>query len=179
MDKKAVSGSIIFLIIIPIAIAVLIILYYAISDQRLKIGYLSLALALAVMALIILYVHFFSSSSRLRKKLQLVPSITQGESIEKMKQYYQEIYNLYTRLAERHKPNFYANITEIRERIERKLKADKKMELLVLNIGKGSLADQNSNYREMFELYRRLPEAVKQKYYAHLVHARKLLEKSD
>ena len=117
MDKKAVSGSIIFLIIIPIAIAVLIILYYAISDQRLKIGYLSLALALAVMALIILYVHFFSSSSRLRKKLQLVPSITQGESIEKMKQYYQEIYNLYTRLAERHKPNFYANITEIRERI--------------------------------------------------------------
>src|SRR3990167_8311524 len=130
MNKKAASGSIIFLIIMPIAIAVLIVAYYALSDPKLKIGALALAVLLALIALAIIYDYFGSAHNRLRRKLASIPSITQGESIE------------------------------IRERIERKLKADKKMELLIQNIGKGSLEDQKSNYQEMFELYKRLPEPV-------------------
>ena len=179
MNKKAASGSIIFLIIMPIAIAVLIVAYYALSDPKLKIGALALAVLLALIALAIIYDYFGSAHNRLRRKLASIPSITQGESIEKMKQFYTEIYHLYTRLSEHNKQNFYAKIIEIRERIERKLKADKKMELLIQNIGKGSLEDQKSNYQEMFELYKRLPEQVKQKYYAHLTHARNLLEKGS
>lgn len=177
MDKKAANSSVISLIILPIAVAVLIIIYYAVSDQKLKVSALSLAAFLALLFLIIGYNSFFSAANRLRRKLQQVPTITQGESIAKMKQHYLEIYNLYNKLTERHKQNFYAQITEIRERIERKLKADKKLELLVQTIGKGSLEEQKRNYQEMFELYRRLPEAVKQKYYAHIVHARSLLER--
>jgi hypothetical protein len=170
-------AAIVVLIVVPIIIAGLLVAYLVVKDETIRLGIVGLAILMALIGLIVVYDHFFSVHNKLKRKLAMVPSVTKGESLEVMKKFYQDIYHLYNKLSEHKKQNFYAQITDIRERIERKLKADKKMELLIGNIGKGNLTDQKNNYQQMHEVYTRLPDSMKKKYYSHLSHAKSLLEK--
>ncbi len=179
MNKNKLNSSTLFLIVVPIIMVVVVVVYYTIPNSAVRLIALIGIILLVITMITVIYDSFLSVSSRLRRKLAAVASSTTGDSIDNLKRSYADIYHIYSRLSERHKQNFYAQVTGLRERIERKMKADKKMELLIQNIGKGSLQEQKDNYLQMHEIYRRLPEPMQQKYYAHLVHARNLLEKKD
>ena len=174
---KAQKGFIGFLIIGPILFGLGIAGYFVSPDKTYKMAALAFTGLMLIINLIVLIDHHFSKHQKLRRKLDSINSIAQGESLEKMKEAYKEIYNLYMKVSEKYKRNFYAKVVEIRERIERKLKACKKVEILVENIGKGTIKQQEKNYNELHAIYQRLPEQMKKNYYHHIVHAKELLGK--
>ena len=174
---KAQKGFIGFLIVGPILLALGIAGYFVLPEKTHKIAALAFAGLMLIISIMVLVDHFFSKHQKLRRKLNSINSITQGEDLEKMKRTYKDIYALYMKVSEKYKRNFYAKIVEVRERIERKLKASKKLEVLVGNIGKGTIKQQETNYNQLYEVYQRLPDAMKKKYYHHIVHAKELLGK--
>ena len=173
----AKKGFIGFLIIGPILLGLGIAGYFVFPEKVHKMASLAFAGLMLLINVIGILDHFFAKHQRLRKKLEAINSVTQGEDLEKMKETYKDIYDLYMKVSEKYKRNFYAKIMEIRERIERKLKASKKLEILVKNIGKGTIKQQETNYNELYKVYQRLPDAMKKKYYHHIIHAKELLGK--
>jgi hypothetical protein len=173
----AKKGFIFFLIVGPILFALGIAGYFVFSDEAYKLASIAFASLMLIVNVIVLIDHFLSPHKRLEKKLSSVNSITQGEDLEKMKSMYKDIYGIYLKCSNKHKKNYYANVVELRERIERKLKASKKLEILIENIGKGTIKQQEKNYNDLHAIYQRLPEPMQKKYYHHLIHAKELLTK--
>ena len=98
------------------------------------------------------------------------------ESHSVLKEGYLEIYNLYLKLSEGRKQNFYGKVTKLREGIEVQLKAEKKVQEL-LGSRKGDISDQKKQYLEAYKEYEKLSEKIKKKYYPDLVNFRDQLER--
>lgn len=173
------KGFIAFLIVSPILLILALTAYFVLKQKEYQLASLGFAGFMVIICIIILLDHFFSKPQRLRRKLDEINSITKGDSLEKMKKIYEQIYDLYMRVSERHKRNFYAEVTEVRDRIERKMRIGKKLEILVSNIGKGTIEQQKKNYEELHKIYVRLPDSMKNQYYSHIIHAKKLLEQGE
>lgn len=173
------KGFIAFLIVGPILLILAVVAYFVLKQNEYQLASLGFAGVITIISLMVIADHFFSKHQRLRRTLNEINSVTKGESLEKMKQAYEEIYDLYMGVSERHKRNFYTEVTEVRERIERKMRTVKKLEILVSNIGKGTIEQQKKNYEELHKIYTRLPDPMKNQYYNHLIHAKKLLEQGE
>ena len=178
MQKKKENnhGFISFLIVSPILLGLALVAYFVLKQKEYQLASLGFAGLVIVISLVVFTGRFLSKHQQLRKKLNEINSITQGDSLERMKLAYGKIYDLYMRVSEKHKRNFYAEVTEIRERIERKMRIGKKLEIIIGNIGKGTIEQQKINYEELHKIYQRLPDSMKKQYYTHLIHAKKLLE---
>ena len=101
------------------------------------------------------------------------------ESTELLKNKYLEIYHFYLKLSEKNKRNFYSKVTELRERIEEHLQAEKRISELFLNADDGDLGDRKKAYLKIYNYYLKLPEKSRQKYYAHIVRLRDRLERGE
>jgi len=136
----------------------------------------SLAL-LAIFGGIFAYWQFAYGPSRLRRKLKQIVPLLDEESSEVIKGKYLGMYNLYMKLSEPHKQNFYSKLTDLREKVEVQLKAEKKIGELIQQEHCGSLEEQKERYLEMHQNYQKLPGKVQQKYYQHIIHLKEQLER--
>ena len=138
---------------------------------------LSLVIVLAVA--IYLYGHYFHPPHRLHRKLKNTASIIQLESGENLKDNYLDIYNIYMKLSEKHKSNFYTKVTKLREKIEEQMKAEKKIQELVQKSNSGGVEERKAVYLEMHQNYQKLPKEIQQKYYPDIVNLREQLERGN
>jgi cysteine-rich repeat protein/parallel beta-helix repeat protein len=138
---------------------------------------LSSLAVLLVFGGVFVYWEFAKTSSRLRRKLKKSGKLISDESVEAMKGEYKGIYNLYLKLSEKEKRNFYTGVTNLREKIEEQLKAEKIVQELMRNSGKGSIPEQKKTYLKIYKEYQKLPPKSQEKYYPKIVNLRERLEK--
>ena len=136
----------------------------------------SLAL-LAIFGGIFAYWQFAYGPNRLRRKLKQIVPLLDEESSEVIKGKYLGMYNLYLKLSEPHKQNFYSKLTDLREKVEVQLKAEKKIGELIQQEHEGCIDEQKKRYLEMYHYYQKLPGKVQQKYYQHIIHLKEQLER--
>jgi len=65
----------------------------------------------------------------------------------------------------------------LREKIEEQLKAEKIVQELMRNSGKGSIPEQKKTYLKIYKEYQKLPPKSQEKYYPKIVNLRERLEK--
>jgi hypothetical protein len=127
---------------------------------------------------IAVYWQFGTTSNRLRRKLKKIHPLIPEESSHILKDDYLGIYNLYLKLSEGKKQNFYGRVSKLREKLEDQLKNEKKMEELFQNV-KGDLKQQKKVYLEINQQYQKLPFKVQKKYYPRIIRLREKLEKGN
>jgi len=159
-----------------IVMSIFVILSIFVTQEILKIVFLSLAILSFVVGFF-LYWHHAYGPNKIRKMLRKIkPLLTEG-TIDDLKQRYIEIYQEYMGLSAAEKKNFYTRVERLRETIEEFLRQRKRIEELLDHSGKGTIAEQKKKYEEIYIIYLKLPTAAKQKYYPHLVQWRERLEK--
>lgn len=134
--------------------------------------------AVLVLAVVIgLMATFSSKKHKLRKLLQEMERRVSLESADMLKSRYVQAYNLYLKLSEKNKQNFYGRLTKLREKMEEQLKAAKKVEELLQKSTVTNITLLKKQYEEMYGHFRKLPASVQQKYYPQLMHVKEVLEK--
>ena len=136
-----------------------------------------LAIVLAVAGLI--YWYYFHPPHRMHRKLKNTASVVLLRSGDNLKNSYLDIYNLYLRLSEKHKSNFYTKITKLREKIEEQMKAEKRIQELIPKSNFGGVEERKAVYLEMHQNYQKLPKEVQHKYYPDIVNLREQLERGN
>lgn len=167
-------------------IAVLFLAYFTLQQMARPAGtesminsnlfYISIVIILLMIAIPV-YQYFLRPSSRLRKKLEQVNDDLSEETIETLKEQYQEIHRLYLKLSEKEKQNFYGRVDKIREEIEEHLTCEKKIEELSITSSKGTIKERKKSYDQLYKHYRHLPVKSKQKHYPRIVQLREELER--
>ncbi|MBI4983267.1 hypothetical protein HZC32_01345 [Candidatus Woesearchaeota archaeon] len=147
------------------------------SPAKLATTLAFLSLAVLLLLVIVSIFLFATPSSRLRKKLKKLTSVTEEESIEVLKGEYTKIYNAYLGLSEKKKQNFYALVNNLREQIEEILRAEKKVEELVEKTARCSIEEQKALYPELYNHFLKLPAKTRDKYYPSIVHLKERLER--
>jgi len=136
-----------------------------------------LGVLVALVLGILVYWQFARPYNRLKRKLsRLLPMLVDGTS-EQLKSNYLDVYNLYLKLSDKHKQNFYSRITRIREEIEDHLKAENAVKQMLDKAHDGDIDDQKMNYLTLYKQYQKLPATVQKKYYANIVQLRDRLER--
>jgi hypothetical protein len=151
-----------------------------ISDSKiiLTISF-SLFLITLILSSFYLYLHFFDKNSKIRKQLNELQNILNTSSIDILKSKYLSSYELYLKLSEKEKRNFYAKINNFRETIEEHLKTQKKVELFLENAVKGALDDQKENFAQLMDHFKKLPQAEQEKYLSQLNSIKERLERES
>jgi hypothetical protein len=156
------------LVLMLIIIASLGALYFVSEESLTKyiiLGFMALFVFLLVLDTII---HFSSKAYKLRKKLSSI-NIKEGD-LDDLKNSYMQIYSLYMKLSEKQKQNFYAKINMLREALEEQLRAEKKVQLLLEDVKKGSTGDQKKVYAEIEKNFQKLSRKVQEKYNSQVMH---------
>ena len=177
--KIVLFVSIFLLVIIALTIgAVIYLLLQPDTEQNpsLRIVLFSV-ITVAIAALIWYIVWEFSTANRLRKMLKKITPMIESESMDKVKEKYLKIYDLYMKLSEKKKPNFYARINSIRERVEELLQKEKELERLLQDTEKGSIEEQKEIYLKLYAIYEKLPKKIQNQYYPLVVQLRDRLER--
>lgn len=123
--------------------------------------------------------HFYMvrRPKRLEKILQGLGSPTASRSLPDLKKGYAQLHDQYGTLSARHQEEYRASINEIRERIERKIKAGKKIEELLQNLPESNLKARRQKYEQALEIYQRLPREVQKEYYTQIMQVKEGLER--
>jgi len=139
-------------------------------------------LALSSLAILFLFGGIFTYwefgvlSNRVRRKLRKTKVMMSNSSIEILKQEYKSIYNMYLKLSEKDKRNFYTNVNRLRGKIEEQLKAEKIVEELFGDSHKGDLHTQKKNYLNIYREYQKLAPKSQEKFYPKLVALKESLD---
>lgn len=174
MEKKGLVLGILVLLIL----AGLGWWYSHVEKELLRIAILSAAMVILAVG-IILVIVMAGPKNKLRKLLKELESAVARESAETLKGKYVAVYNLYLKLSEKSKQNFYGRITKLRERMEGQLKAEKKVQELLEKSSVTNITLLRKQYEEMYGYFRKLPVAVQQKYYPQIMHVKEKLEKGN
>ncbi|MBT4936136.1 hypothetical protein HOL21_00665 [Candidatus Woesearchaeota archaeon] len=169
MTKKKGEISLVFIGVAFVAAIVLAIL----REDTLSRG---IAVGLAVISLcggIFLYIKIVHPVKKLRKR---ITKFNPKKSVNDNKTVYLDIYELYLKMSEKNKRNFYVPITHIRDTVEEQLRAEKKMQQSLNQTVRGDITQQKEAYESAYSQYQKLPDATKQQYYAQVVHLREKLE---
>ncbi|MEW5896975.1 MAG: hypothetical protein AB1668_04745, partial [Nanoarchaeota archaeon] len=92
-----------------------------------------------------------SAANRLHRELKKASPFLDEEAVA---EHYAKIYRLYAQLPEEDKPDFHSEMRELTEKIESQLVAEKALEKLLREAGRGSLKTQKSMYSEIYRIYR-------------------------
>ncbi len=143
-----------------------------------------ITIAIIAFSVVIVFLLFmiwleFTPHSKLRKKLNRLMRTVNDESTETLKEAYQEVYNLYLKVSEKNKSNFYSKIIQLREKIEEQLKAEKKVEELVQKSAVVGFTEMKTIYDELYTHYLKLPAKTQHKYSIHLSHLKDQLERGS
>ncbi len=178
--KSGSVTSIILLILIAVTLGVVVYLLLQPGPSATGSSISSILLAvlgLTVLVLIWFMVWEFSIANRLRRMLKKTSSQLETEPTDIVKAHYLKIYDLYMKLPEKKKQNFYSRVNALRERLEEQLQAEKELERLLAKSDKGSIADQKKIYLSLFAKYEKLPRSVQHQYYPQIVQLRDRLER--
>lgn len=173
-QKKGKVDVLLFLF--GIAFVSLAVAYFVVEEELLRNGVLYLLAVALVLGVVYSTIRFTSASHKLSKKLQRLNSLTGTAALEKIREVYLEVYRLYMKLSERQKRHFYESVRKIREVIEAQLQAEKEVQLLLQQAGKGSMEEQHKNYDELHRHFQKLPKKVQEKYYSQIVDLKGKLE---
>ncbi len=149
--------------------------YFLVKNEELKLVLLLLVAVIGLIGTPIIIFQLVGKARKIRKRLKQIETLIPVESLETLKDKYLEIYTLYLKLPERDKQNFYGRVTQLREKLEGQLKAEKKLQLL-LEHDAGTLEQQQQQYEEMNLLYEKLPLKVQEKYSVALTQRKEELE---
>jgi len=153
--------------------------YLLATNEELKLTLLIMVAIIGFIGTIIIIFQLLGPARKLRGRLKQIEKLMAVEAGETLKEKYLEIYELYLKLKEKDKPHFYGRIISLRERLERQLKAEKKLQQQLEKSAAGTLEEKNRRYEEMKAWYEQLPMKVQEKYAARLVQLKEELEKGS
>ena len=136
----------------------------------------SLFIITLLVTIFYIYFHFIDKNNKIRKQLKELQNLLPTASLAILKSKYLNIYQLYLKLSEKEKQNFYAQINNFRETIEEHLKNQKRVELFLENAAKGALEDQKKNFQQLMAHFHKLPFAEQNKYHSQLLPIKERLE---
>ncbi len=175
MEKR---GSLIVpFILVLLVIAVLAVFYFKVESESIKTLLLSLLIIVVLFGGGTMLMMLLQRATKLRKKLKWMETALQQEPLDVLKSKYLEIYALYMKLSEKDKQNFYARVTKVREQVEEQMKAEKKVEHLLEQAGKGPIPEQKENYDSLYDYYHKLSQKTQEKYYTQMKQIKEQLEK--
>lgn len=172
VKKSAVFGSIILLLIL----GGLGWGYFQVEKESFKIAILSCAAAVVVAGIFMILI-LTSTKNKLRKLLKELENSVPQESADALKSKYVQAYNLYLKLSEKNKQNFYGRIANLREKMEEQLIAALKVEELLQKSTVTNISLLRQQYDEIQGYFRKLPSSMQQKYYPQVMHVKEVLEK--
>ena len=177
--KQGSVASMVILVLIALMLGVVLYLLFQPGAEKGTALRMVLLFIIAAMgfALVWYVLWEFSAANRLRRLLKKISPMVSTESTEEVKKLYLKIYNLYMKLSEKKKQNFYSRVNSLRESIEEHLQKEKKLGRLLQDTEKGSLDEQKKRYLEIFSIYEKLPRKVQTQYYPHIVQLRDRLER--
>ncbi len=160
-----------------VGLLLLVGLAYVADDERVTLIALGLAVLTVLGALVYVYVHIISPQRTFRRKLYLLTWNLHKYAIEELKDLYQEVYTLYLKLPEHKKANVYTSVTKLRESIEAKMKAAKKLERMMERLGEGTMSQLQAKYEEAKKVFEELSEGEKRKFQTALNAVKEKLER--
>ena len=150
--------------------AVLVVLYlFVLQDEKVKKMLLVALLAVVLLSIIVLAIEFSRGPHRLRAKIREIEPLLSQQSAEMLKDKYVQLYELYMKLPEKWKQNFYAKVTGIRERVEEQLRAEKKLVFLLEQADKAPMTELKQLYTQLYASFQKLPEQVQGHYYTRVI----------
>ncbi|MDP3698813.1 MAG: hypothetical protein Q8R47_04445 [Nanoarchaeota archaeon] len=179
IHKQGSAASIILLVLIALTLGVVIYLLLqpgAEEGSSMRTILLSI-IAVTVMVLVWYIIWEFSAANRLRRLLKKIAPLVDSEPMDEVKKLYLKTYNLYMKLSEKKKQNFYARVNSLRENLEEHLQKERELERLLLDTEKGSIDDQKKKYLDLYAIYEKLPRKVQNQYYPQIVQLRDRLER--
>ncbi len=165
------------IIFLGVGLLLLIGLAYVADDERVTLIALGLAVVVVLGALVYVYIHIISPQRTFRRKLYLLTWNLHKYTIEELKDLYQEVYQLYLKLPEHKKANVYASVTKLRESIEQKMKAAKKLERMMEGLAEGTIQELQKKYEDAKKVFEELSEGEKQKFQSALNAVKEKLER--
>ncbi len=144
-----------------------------------KISLLTLAAGVVILLAVLvgMIIYLASKKRKLRKLLREMERRVSLEPTDSLKSRYVQAYNLYLKLSEKNKQNFYGHITKLREKMEEQLRATKKVEELLQKSTVTNIPLLRKQYDEMYNYFRKLPASMQQKYYPQIMQVKEVLEK--
>ncbi len=165
------------IIFLGVGLLLLIGLVLVADDEMVTLIALGLAVLTVLGALVYVYVHIISPQRTFRRKLYLLTWNLHKFSIEELKDLYQEVYQLYLKLPEHKKANVYASVTKLRESIEEKMKAAKRLEHMMEGFAEGTLQELQQKYEEAKRFFEELPAKEQEKFQMTLNAVKEKLER--
>lgn len=174
LPKKGVVYSMtIFLILIVFLLAILFVIT---SSSKIKTFTFVLGFIIIIFGSVYIYTTLTSVHIRFRRKLHSVRKLLRYSSIKQIKKEYAVVHRLYGKLSSKHKRKFESPLHSIHEKIEEMIVAEKKIQELAQDISNHTLKKQKELFHELNDLYKKLPEETKEKYYHVLIYLRRHLE---
>ncbi len=164
-------------VVFALALLVLLALYFWLKDEPLRVGVLLVLVIIALFTISLGVREVFGPESRLRKSLKELEESAQQESSTALQQEYLRLYDLYLKLSERQKQNFYARISAVRETLEKHLQNEKHFEVLLAEVKKGTLVQRRKAFQDLKDLFEELPLNVQERYFPEFSHVKEELEK--
>lgn len=179
IHKRGSAASIILLILIALTLGVVIyFLFQPGAEEGSSMRTLLLSIIGITVFVLVGYAAWeFSAANRLRRMLKKIQPTMDSEPLDEVKKLYLKTYNLYMKLSEQKKQNFYSRINSLRETLEEHLQKERELERLLQDADKGSISEQKEKYLNMYAIYEKLPQKVQNNYYSKIVQLRDRLER--
>jgi len=177
--KRGSAASIILLILIALTLGVVIyLLFQPGAEEGSSMRTLLLSIIGVTVFVLVGYVAWeFSAANRLRRMLKKIQPMVDSEPMDEVKRLYLKAYNLYMKLSEKKKQNFYSRVNSLRESLEEHLQNEKELGRLLQDTEKGSINEQKKKYLDLYAIYEKLPHKVQNQYYPQIVQLRDRLER--
>jgi len=156
---------------------ILIALNFFIASETVKMLIISAVILLSLFALSIGVRELFSPASRLRHGLEHLEHHLGEVPSALLQEKYLHLHDLYLKLSEKEKRNFYGRLVHLRKELEEHLRSEKQVEHLLEKVKKGTLAQRKKIFHELEKECKKLPRATEEKFYPHILHVKEELEK--
>ena len=114
---------------------------------------------------------------RLHRKLAKIQKSSYPESILLMKQEYPGLMNIYSKISQKYRVDYYSRIEGMRKSIISNLRAENHLQKLLQETPKlKSMRNKKENYLKINELLNHLPNGTQSKYFRDVIYLRDSLE---
>ena len=172
------STTVLFIYFV-LAFSALALIYLLVPAETVKLIFLPSVAAVAMVGALLVVFHVVSPHEKLKRRLRKMSTLVLHEPAEVLKDLYMEIYNLYLRLSHRHQKKYYPHVMGIRKKLEEGMHAEQILETLFIKADKQNMIELKKTYDELYVHFKKLPQKLQGKYYAHLVHLRQKLENGE
>ena len=153
----------------------LVAVYFISSNETVKLLSLILLGVVVILLGVFIYLEHGHGPTKLQKKIKEINEKMHHETSDSLKKEYLEVHNIYNKLKPDHQKKFFGHVKQLREQMTGHLTAEKKIEKLFKSLG-SSLAQQKKSYLKIHDLYQKLPEKVKEKFYTQLIDLKQKLD---